>query len=100
MQHGLAEGVRLGFGAAFLFGDPGYYARFGFDNAASLGVSTAEGDNFDAFMGVELAPATRHHEPGRFHEASVFDVSAERLAEFDVQFPARVKHIRAGQFAQ
>ena len=100
MQHGLTEGARLGLAKAFLYGDPGYYARFGFRNAASLGVSTAKGANFDAFMGIELAPARKPGEDGRLHEASVFDFSPDRLAEFDAQFPIRVKHVRPGQFAQ
>ena len=100
MQQGLAQGTRLGLAEAFLFGDPSYYARFGFRNAASLGVSTAEGANFDAFMGIELAAEGHPREDGRLHESSMFDFSPDRLAEFDAQFPARVRHIRPGQFSQ
>lgn len=100
MQHGLTEGARLGLAEAFLYGDPGFYARFGFRNAASLGVSTADGANFDAFMGIELAPAGEPREGGRLHEASLFDLNPDRLAEFDAQFPTRAKHVRPGQFAQ
>ncbi len=100
MQRGLAEGARLGFAEVFLYGDPGYYARFGFRNAALMGVSTAQGANFDAFMGVELAPARNPREDGRLHEASLFDLDPDRLVEFDAQFGIRVKHVRPGQFAQ
>lgn len=99
MRHGLTEGARLGLTEAFLYGDPGYYARFGFRNAAALGVSTAQGANFDAFMGIELAPARQPGGGGRLHEAGLFDLDPARLAEFDAQFPSRAKHVRPGQLA-
>jgi len=100
MQEGLAEGARLGFAAAFLYGNPGYYARFGFRNAAALGVSTADGDNFDAFMGVELAPGRWQNQPGRLREAALFQFSPEQVVKFDAGFPTRAKHVRPGQFGQ
>ena len=99
MQHGLMEGARLGLAEAFLYGNPDYYARFGFRNAAALGVSTAEGANFDAFMGIELTAPGGPREDGRLHEAGLFNLDPDRISEFDAEFPVRVKHVRPGQLA-
>ena len=38
-----------------IFGEPGYYPEFGFQTCDHYGITTAEGKNFDAFMGIELS---------------------------------------------
>lgn len=48
----LARG--LGFRAVLLFGNPAYYSRFGFADAAQFGITTHDGANFPAFMALPL----------------------------------------------
>lgn len=100
MSHALAKATELGFGGAFLYGDPGYYARFGFANAVTWAVTTPDGFNFDAFMGVELRPDGLTGVAGRLLESSAFEVDPSRLIEFDDGFTPREKHILPGQFGQ
>lgn len=90
VRHSLAEATRLGFGSVFIYGHPDYYPRFGFAPAARFGVTTADGKNFDAFMGLELHPGALDGVKGRFFYPSVYDtLPLDELLAFDRQFPAR-----------
>lgn len=100
MRQALAEGAEQGYPAAFLYGDPALYSRFGFVNAAQLGVSTEDGANFDAFMGVRLSSELWTASSGRLIEPAAFAVDREECERFDATFEPRVKHVRPGQFGQ
>ncbi|MDR2523699.1 MAG: N-acetyltransferase [Synergistaceae bacterium] len=54
VRHTLKIARRMDFRAVLIFGHESYYPRFGFANAAEFGVTTAEGENFDAFMALPL----------------------------------------------
>ncbi|MCL1919048.1 MAG: N-acetyltransferase [Peptococcaceae bacterium] len=43
-----------GFLAVLIFGHESYYPRFGFVDASKYGITTAEGENFPAFMALPL----------------------------------------------
>lgn len=86
-----------GLPAAFLYGDPGYYQRFGFADAATWSVTTPEGANFDAFMGLELRPGGLDGLSGRLVDSPDFEVLPDQLAAFEQRFPARAKHRLPGQ---
>lgn len=98
ISHGLATATNRGFSSAFLFGDPGYYHRFGFQNAATWAVTTADGLNFEAFMGIELRPNALEFAAGRLQESPCFEVDPAVLVEFDQGFPPREQHVLPGQF--
>ncbi len=100
MRRALVDGAEKGYSAAFLYGDPGLYSRFGFVNAAKLGVTTADGANFDAFMGVELGPNPWTGGSGRLNEPAAFEADPDQVESFDATFEPRVKHVRPGQFGQ
>lgn len=82
-----------GFPAAFLYGDPHYYPRFGFHDAKHLDVTTTEGDNFPEFMGLELIDDALAG--GKLVESSLFDVDPVEVDAFDAGFPARSKRQRS-----
>jgi predicted N-acetyltransferase YhbS len=54
MEHCIEKAAASGYAAMILFGNPGYYHRFGFRNAAEFGITTKEGMNFEPFMAKEL----------------------------------------------
>jgi predicted N-acetyltransferase YhbS len=72
----LNETLRLakdaGFRAIIIYGEPDYYPRFGFKTCDHFGITTPEGKNFDAFMGIELVPDGFKEVQGKFYEAEVF----------------------------
>ncbi|MEA4868727.1 hypothetical protein SDC9_89206 [bioreactor metagenome] len=72
LYHLLERAGELGYHAAFLYGHPGYYPRFGFVNAERYGITTRDGKNFDAFMALELRPGALYGITGRFVEDSAF----------------------------
>lgn len=96
----LERAADLGFTGAFLFGSPDYYPKFGFLGADTWGVTTADGLNFDAFMGIELSPGALGPSGGRLRESPVFEVDPAQLEEFETRFPFREKHVTATQFPQ
>jgi predicted N-acetyltransferase YhbS len=54
IRHTLNAARGMGFRAVLIFGHPAYYPRFGFVNAEKYGITTEDGQNFDAFMALPL----------------------------------------------
>lgn len=94
MTRTLEDARDLGFTAAFLYGDPTYYPRFGFADAIKFEVSTAEGDNFADFMGMELQPRSLDGVHGKLIESTLFEFSLTNVEAFDEAFPQRPKATR------
>jgi predicted N-acetyltransferase YhbS len=87
----------LKYRAVIIFGNPDYYNKFGFSNAALYKIKTAQGDNFDAFMALELFDGGLGGINGRFCEDEAFEIKEEELEKFDSRFPYKEKHVREGQ---
>lgn len=82
-----------------IFGEPDYYPRRGFITCDKLGITTADGRNFDAFMGYELKEGALKEFGGSFHEAGVFrELPAGEVEEFSKQFPPMKKQYYPGQW--
>jgi predicted N-acetyltransferase YhbS len=85
--------ANMGFKAIFIFGNPGYYHRFGFENAVRFGISTSEGANFEEFMGLELSKGNLKGLSGKLYYSALFQVSQEELDDFEKGFPFKEKHV-------
>jgi len=88
----------MGYNGIIIFGNPAYYHRFGFENAANFGISTAEGANLEAFMALELSKGGLQGITGRFYADPVFDVNQEELESFEKKFSFKEKHVTDTQF--
>lgn len=75
--------------AVLIYGDPGYYSRFGFEPAEKYGITDAEGGYCPALLirAFSVVPA------GAFSEGEIYCVSAEEADLFDRNFPSRQKHV-------
>lgn len=83
----------------FIFGKPGYYPKHVFKNCSCFNITTTEGKNFDAFMGIELISGGLRGGHGKFYEATVFEnLKAEEVEEFDKNFPQMEKLRLPGQW--
>jgi predicted N-acetyltransferase YhbS len=91
MNFSITEAKKMGFRAMILFGDPGYYHRFGFVNARKYEITTKEGHNFDQFMVLELQEHGLDNIKGRFYEDEAFVTSEVDVDEFEKKFPAKEK---------
>lgn len=80
MKHLIHRAKELGYGAILFFGHPEYYPRFGFKEAKEFSISTKEGDNFPAFMAMELKEGYLKGAKGRFIEASIYDENLTKEA--------------------
>jgi len=97
INHALDHAGKMGFAAVLIFGNPEYYSRFGFVNAAKYNIQTSEGENFDAFMALELFENSLQGMEGKFYIDQVFFTDEKELEEFEKQFPFREKHVNDTQ---
>ncbi len=93
MEHSIKMAGRTGYRAIVIFGDPDYYHRFGFRSAEEYGIQTATGENFDAFMVLELQEGSLSGVSGKFYASEVFEVVDEELEDFEKNFPYKEKHV-------
>ncbi len=90
----------LGYRAIIIFGEPEYYPRHGFKTCDHFDITTKDGKNFGAFMGIELVPGALEGVRGKFYESAVFDDSySDKAEEYDKQFPYMQKLKLPGQWA-
>lgn len=92
-KRSLKQSAEMGYRAVVIFGNPAYYHRFGFKSSSEFGVSTADGQNFDAFMALELYPGALDGISGRYYDDPVFVVDKAELEEFEKSFPYKEKHV-------
>lgn len=93
MKYSAEQAKSLGYKGVIIFGNPDYYHRFGFVDAKTYGITTPDGQNFDAFMALELYPDSLKGISGKFFADPVFETDPQELEEFEKGFPPREKHI-------
>ena len=86
MRHSLKTAARLGYGAVIFFGHPSYYPRFGFKEAKEFNITTCNGNNFPAFMAMELIYGDLNGIKGTYHESPLYNVNSDKAKEYDALF--------------
>ena len=97
IKHSLCIATKMGFKAVILYGSPLYYPKFGFKNAQEYGITTHDGQNFDAFMALELSPDSLRNINGAFFADPAFNIDDADAEEYNKAFPTRKKHVCKGQ---
>lgn len=91
--------AKQGYKGIVIFGEPDYYPRIGFKTCDNFGITTADGKNFDPFMGIELVEGGMKNIKGKFYESEVFDhLPKEEVEEFNKRFPGLQKMKFPGQW--
>ena len=81
-----------GYPGIVIYGEPGYYPKYGFKTCDHFGITTPDGQNFDAFMGYELKENAFLSMKGNFYESEVMEnLPKEQVEEKNRQFPGLVK---------
>lgn len=75
MRAAIAGAREAGYGFVVLLGDPGYYRRFGFRTAATLGLACEYEAPAEAFMALELAPGALAGAGGLVRYEAEFDAA-------------------------
>jgi len=97
IKHSIDCAEKMGFKAVVIFGNPDYYNRFGFKNARKYNIKTSEGDNFDAFLALELYENSLKGIDGKFYINPVFMADHNELDEFEKEFTYKEKHVTSTQ---
>lgn len=99
LKETMALAKSKGYKAIIIFGEPEYYPRFGFLPCEHFGITTADGKNFPAFMGIELVEGALKNVKGKFYEAEIFhNLPPEAVEEYDKKFPYMEKLKLPGQW--
>ena len=85
----IAKAKKMGFGAILFFGRPEYYPQFGFKQAVYYGISDSEGNNYPAFMAMELKEGyLKDFRGGKYFESDIYndELNRETVRAFDEAF--------------
>ena len=93
----IEKATQLGYGAILFFGRPEYYPQFGFKEASIWKITDLNGNNYPAFMGMELISGyLSSGEGGKYYESDIYNdaLNREKVKEFDKNFfaPDNVKN--------
>lgn len=81
-----------GYKGIVIYGEPEYYPRIGFKNCEHFDITTPDGKNFDAFMGIELMKDGFKEIKGKFYESDVFEnLPKNEVEKFNEKFPVVMK---------
>jgi predicted N-acetyltransferase YhbS len=97
MNHSIFRAQELEYKGVIIFGNPDYYKRFGYKNASFYNIKTSDGNNFDAFMALELYENSLTGINGRFYEDPIFKIDNDELELFEKKFPYKEKHVTKTQ---
>ena len=88
MEYSIDQAISHGHGAILFFGHPEYYPRFGFVQAKEFGITDRNGNNYPAFMTMELKRDFLKDVSGKFIESDIYDDNLIRnqAKEFDKTF--------------
>lgn len=90
-----------GYEGVVIFGEPDYYPRHGFQTCDHFGITTSDGKNFDAFLGLELVEGGLGKFGGRFCLPEVFENLEETENQaFTENFQTPEKQRFPGQFLE
>lgn len=96
----LEEARKMGYPGIVIYGEPGYYPRFGFKTTDHFGITREKGGYAPSLMGYEFAEGALSAIPGRFFEPSPYsDLPEREVAELESDFPYMPKRKRAGQWS-
>ena len=91
--------ANAGYKGIVIFGEPDYYPRLGFKTCDNFNITTANGKNFDAFMGIELTEGRLTGVKGRFYESELFqNLPKEEVEAYSENFPPLKKLRFPGQW--
>jgi valyl-tRNA synthetase len=95
IKHSIEKAKKLGHGAILFFGSPEYYSRFGFVPANEFDITDCNGENYPAFMAMELKENFLKDVTGKFIEADIYndDLNREAAKAFDRQFITSKKEV-------
>ncbi|NDW12002.1 GNAT family N-acetyltransferase [Bacteroides sp. 214] len=88
LQETMQMATDAGYCGIIILGVPDYYPRLGFQTCDKFGITTEDGKNFDAFMGMELIPNGMKDIHGKFYQSPFLaNLPQEETEEYNKLFP-------------
>lgn len=97
IRKSIAKAIAMGYSAILIYGDPAYYARFGFVAAEEFKIRTNQGLYAAALQAYELQPGALSGVSGKFDEGEAYQIDPELSAQFDKGFPFKEKLVTPSQ---
>lgn len=97
IEHAKEIAAQLSYKAIVIYGDPGYYERFGFINAKEYGITNPDGKYPLAHMVLELYEGALNGISGKAYESELFYVDQTANERFDASFEPKEKLITESQ---
>ena len=91
IKHTKEIAKELGFRAILIYGDPGYYSKFGFVEAENYDIRTSGNMYAVPLQALELYQGALSDCAGCFCEDSVYEIDEKAAEEFDSSFPKKDK---------
>ena len=91
IEHSMKQAREMGYSAILIYGDPEYYKRFGFVPAENYRIKSSSGMYAAALQACELSQGALNEISGKFIEGDIYELDEREVAEFDRQFPEKVK---------
>lgn len=99
LKETMSLAAKQGYPGIVIFGEPEYYPRIGFQTCDNFNITTPDGKNYNAFMGIELKEAGFKNIKGKFYESEVFEnLPKEEVEEYNKLFPPLKKQQFPGQW--
>lgn len=83
--------------AIIILGHPHNYCKHGFRNSIDFNISNSEGKYPYGQLALELEKNFFSGHRWKFHYSSVFNLDEKAVAEFDLQFPEKIKEYKPSQ---
>ncbi len=91
IKHTKEIAKELGYRAILIYGDPGYYSKFGFVEAENYDIRTSDNMYAVPLQALELYLGALSDCAGCFFEGSVYEIDEKAAEEFDSTFPKKDK---------
>ena len=91
IKHTKEIAEELEYRAILIYGDPGYYSKFGFVEAENYDIRTSNNMYSGPLQGLELYPGALSDCSGCFFEDLVFEIDEKAAEEFDSTFSKKDK---------
>ena len=97
IERGLTLAREAGHSAVIIYGNSGYYKKYGFRPGRDYGILTADGKYHAALLVLPLVPGALNGVSGRFLESEAFETDPEQLEAFERLFPPKEKLVTPSQ---
>jgi len=87
IEHTKKLAKEMGYRCILIYGDPGFYSKFGFVQAEAYGIGTPDNMYAGALQAFELDQGALSGGQGRFYEDPIFEIDLKAVEEFDKRFP-------------